>query len=1249
MSITLDTITHAVNSFNDIPDITFDSVDIGEFANEVEIYTNTPAVLIPTKLNAMASSMKTWLNTSIAAPLEAQQNTFKNEVVVRTNEAMTAVETYINNEVKAFVNDIFIPWANNSGVIMSDNANLLETNISTTLGTLMSDYSIHVQGQDAIIAQALIDFETSLAQFTTGATDSGYSVHQTNQLIAELVMTNSIALEDYEFDATGKFIISATEGLFTTHHINYNKTGMIDSFGEELQIAGEVRPFVNHNVLIEDPVTGAIGIDQVKAYSFSTIESSDGTKTFRATGHEADGSAAVDLTILNNTSIPDTDNPELTLTRGTQYVMMFDGITVGDYVSIYDVAGDVYTNGTSLQYAVDGDSILFKPFASYCRDGISEVTGHGVTASMNASFVEHEIGGGTGENPIACEQYFDSSVTILDDFSRTYGGITGETYDSALFDGMIYDVFISDDGGFVDTFAYTIDHNGKLGTGAIVNAVYDDGCSDITVDIDAVTELSITGLGYSRNTQVRIVDVDDVLTQAEATIVLGQGSVSEIAISNPGASYTGYWEVILADIGGAAAHEHTVQLTQEEVNQIKSGLPVTKTTVEAGHTHDVVLEWNTFISEFKFVADGITGFYATGDHDHGMLTGGHVVNPTIQVVITGAGAGATAYPVLSVTDQIESIVVTDGGIGYTSLPTVILVGGTPDTPANLTASTSTDVIQSINVSNPGAGYVDTSPEVIAIAIQNNNFVPNQWTAKVGDTIRFTNTDLAGHTVENNEGAFLSPNIPQNGVWDYIITKDTELTDLYNMSGSGMGSASMWVRENTVYVDVQSATGGGCRAKGSIDASGALINVAIIERGSNYSLENDTVRILDVSGPGEGAYATATVSRKVPEVFISSIGSDYSQDTRALVLDPTGYTDPVSGIKTFGYGAKISLAIHAADNCTDTNFKTEAECVTYTCVGDTLITDETICETVVCIGGVPGTDGVATDQLSCEDATYGGTWEAPGLWTINGVWNIEGTISTASISAVGSGYEDVDFLIVDPTGQGSGGVLTNSNAVKPVGSTIDHFNFSNRGTGYVNPTPLITDAGGTWGNSTTIGSGFSGTATLNNGIGDVVITEDWQDYVAGEARFTVVDTDPNPTGFGATGTIELNSGGSVSNITIINAGSAYKSPVITIDGPVMYPGSGINNVDTDIALYGPKGNHVNSPYGDGASILTNYKNGVMVQWSNENGHTLNDSWSFKLQTWVEGTPDNLVYKTYQADGNMINTSGVIALKDVWDNA
>ena len=125
MSVTLSTITTSVDPFNDIPDITFDSIDVTDFTEEVEIFTNTPAVMIPSKLNAMASSMKGWLNDNVSAPLENQQNTFKNEVVVRTNTAMSAVETYMNDEIQGFVNTVFVPWANDSGNVLSNHAKLI--------------------------------------------------------------------------------------------------------------------------------------------------------------------------------------------------------------------------------------------------------------------------------------------------------------------------------------------------------------------------------------------------------------------------------------------------------------------------------------------------------------------------------------------------------------------------------------------------------------------------------------------------------------------------------------------------------------------------------------------------------------------------------------------------------------------------------------------------------------------------------------------------------------------------------------------------------------------------------------------------------------------------------------------------------------------------------------------------------------------------------------------------------------------
>ena len=1162
MSITLDTITHAVNPFNDIPNITFDSIDIGEYANEVEIYTNTPAVMIPTKLNAMASSMKTWLNSNIATPLEAQQNTFKNEVVVRTNEAMTAVETYINNEVKEFVNDIFIPWANNSGVILSDNANLLETNISTTLSQLMIDYTVHVQSQDAIIAQALQDLQDNLANYTTGATDSGYSVHQTNELVAELIMTKNISYEvGYKYNDLN-LVTYFKEGTFTTHHIFYNEDETVKSFGEALEIDGEVRPFVNHQVLTYDDEGLKTGIQQVKAYQFTVNTDAASSKTFRAIGHEVDGSAATDLTILNNTSIPDVDNPNISITRGVEYAMLFDGIQDGDFISISDLAGNTFYDGVYGQFGEDECTILFKPYSSYCHDSVDTNTGHGVTTSMGASYVD-----GTGahpfDTPTKCEQYFDATVSILDDFSRTYEyDLPGESYDSALSDGMIYDVFISDDSGFIDTYAYTIDHNSKLGTGAVCSAVYDNGCSDI-----AITD---SGKGYSDQSITRIIDLDTVAAAAVATVVVGDGTISDINITENGFGYTGYWQVTLPDIGGASAHTHTVQLTQDEVNTIKgtitvAGASIIKTTVDSGHTHDVTVIWNEFLGLFMFEQLG-DGTYSTGTHDHGPVSSGHLINPSIPVLVTGDGTAGAAYVVLSADPtglgaQVEEIVISNGGVGYTAV-TLTVSGGGATTTATADAVLSGGCITSINVSTPGAGYTATAAQTIAVQLQNNQFVPSAISAKVGDTIRFTNTDLSGHTVEHVAGAFVSPNIPQNGVWDYVVTKDTQITDKYELTGAGMVSDSvLWVRESEVFVDIISPTGGGCRAKGTVDASGTLINVAVTDRGIGYT-SGDTVRVLDVSGNGEGAYGTPNIKRNLGVVNITQGGTGYAITDKIIVVDPTG-NDTGNG-KLFGTGASATITSVNAGN---------------------------------------------------------------------------GAIEAVTVDNSGTGYTDIEFIVISSTGNGA-------QFTTDMNTYIDSITVDERGTGYTQPYAIMIDPIGMWGNTQTVGGKFESTAGLNDGIGAISIINDWADYVDGFQRVTIVDIDPNPTGFGATATATLNAQGAVSSITITNSGSAYKSPQVTIDGPVLYIGSAINNVDTDLALYGPNGNEDASPFSALNTSGTNFKNGIMIQFSNPNGHTLNDSWAFKLQSWKKGTPDSLVYRTYQFDGATYNMSGIISLTDAW---
>ena len=1190
MSVTLSTITTAVDPFNDIPDITFDSIDVTAYTEEVEIYTNTPAVMIPSKLNAMAASMKGWLNDNVSAPLENQQNTFKNEVVVRTNTAMSAVETYMNDEVQDFVNTVFVPWANDSGNVLSNHANLLEVNVNSTLSQLMVDYSGHVSFQDALIAQALADILVTLSQYTSGASDSGYTVHQTNELMADITMTRQIAFSDYLYDSNDD-VIFAHEGPNITHHINYKPSdGTVLSFGESMQIFGEPRPFIQH-LRLEISPQDTPSVTKIKAYDLFKNTGSGQVNVFRGTGHEANGDPAEELTILNNNSVPDTDNPELIIRRGTESALMWGGIDDGDYVKLVEIDGTtIYNEGLDNNFAQDYDTMLFKPYQSYCHDSSSAVTGWGVTPAYHASDIDSS--GGDYDTPVKCEEYIDSIVSLLDDMSRSYEyNISGESYESDLSDGLIYKVFINDDTGFIDSYAYTVDANGKTGTGAILTAVYDDGVSDVV--------MTSGGTRYSVNTQARAFDLGAVdvagssETKATATHTIKNGMVSSVTIQAPGSGYIGYWEVNVAD--GGTGHLHTCQLTQTEVNTIMAGGTVISTTVEAGHTHDQTIVWNAFNNSFEFTS-------TSGAHTHPLTTTTHTVNPTISLLFsTSTGGLANGVVYLTETDELDRVEIIDGGADYLIADTVSVSGGTPTVVGAASMETVDGGIAGFAVSVQGTGYTDSAPKTVSVQIQNDTIVPNSISANVGDTVEFTNLDISPHTITHADGMFDSGNIPQNAVFSYVITKPTEKTDKYEIfdSNNTQTKATLWVRDNTVYVDMISATGGGVRGLATVNSSGFVTNIAVDRPGSGY-ITADTPKIIDVSGPGEGAYAAVTTDRSVGLVTIVTGGSAYHQESKIVAFDPTGFPvyDALGAVvgQTYGSGAilrPVFSTLYVDGYCEDSQYVDE----------------------VACLGqALSWTDPIEIGQLTAVQVTKGG-----------------------------SGYNDIEFIINDPSGMGVGATCT-----PDLNNVITDVTFSSKGTGYDEPLLIVSDSGGLIGSTTvSVGNGFIGSVQLNNGIGGVVIVEDWQDYVLGETRVVIVDAHADPTGYGAEGSASLGINGNVEEVEITNAGSAYKTPVIMVAGPVLLTGSSINNVDTDLAVFGPEGNTNGSPFSYNNTVNTNFKNGVMIQFSNPNGHTLNDSWEFKLQSWKLGTPASLLYTSSRYDGNLENMRGIITLKDVWE--
>jgi hypothetical protein len=79
-------------------------------------------------------------------------------------------------------------------------------------------------------------------------------------------------------------------------------------------------------------------------------------------------------------------------------------------------------------------------------------------------------------------------------------------------------------------------------------------------------------------------------------------------------------------------------------------------------------------------------------------------SPLLAVVITGVGSGASATAKVSSTNKITSIVVDNGGSGYTTAPTVSFIG-TAGSGATATAVVSGGKVTAINVINQGSSYL----------------------------------------------------------------------------------------------------------------------------------------------------------------------------------------------------------------------------------------------------------------------------------------------------------------------------------------------------------------------------------------------------------------------------------------------------------------------------------------------------------------------------------------------------------------
>jgi len=95
------------------------------------------------------------------------------------------------------------------------------------------------------------------------------------------------------------------------------------------------------------------------------------------------------------------------------------------------------------------------------------------------------------------------------------------------------------------------------------------------------------------------------------------------------------------------------------------------------------------------------------------------IQSKIKIINQNLIVGASATAVVSSAGTISSIIISDGGVGYTTSPSVTIsnpVGLGTTQRALVTASISGGTVSSITVSSPGTGYTNTKPPLVLIEV-----------------------------------------------------------------------------------------------------------------------------------------------------------------------------------------------------------------------------------------------------------------------------------------------------------------------------------------------------------------------------------------------------------------------------------------------------------------------------------------------------------------------------------------------------
>ena len=335
--------------------------------------------------------------------------------------------------------------------------------------------------------------------------------------------------------------------------------------------------------------------------------------------------------------------------------------------------------------------------------------------------------------------------------------------------------------------------------------------------------------------------------------------IALLTVTSGGAGYTSVPTVTFMGGGGSGAAATAVV----DTNNVVTGLLLTNAGTGYTSAPTIVIGGpGTGATATATIATAGSGYSST--------------NPP-AVTITGTGTGATATAVVA-GGLVTGIIVTNPGVGYTSVPTVTIAPP---------AGTGQQAQAAATITTPGSGY--TSAPTVTIAAPVNIASGNGYGLVVSAQDQFGNVDTTFNgpvTLEPSGGGLL---------------RGDDKVGLVTIQSGGTGYSSA----NPPTVTFGAPPAGGTRATGTavVSAGGAVTGVNIINPGSGYTTPPT---ITFTSNPGTGASALVTLGVTVNAVNGVAIFSGLSSNTIAtndtIPVAATGSSLPPTSTSTFNVTA-----------------------------------------------------------------------------------------------------------------------------------------------------------------------------------------------------------------------------------------------------------------------------------------------------------------------------------------------------------